>query len=343
MTADLFATVTPEVLRNGRGQPMIVPPEGGKSIPYNRASAFANTLDDAGGLATWRVRYAALGIARNPDLAMMAGALSYGDKELDEIIETAHDRMGGNEKANYGTAIHSYTDPRDDTYVPDVMAADVDAYRTALADHGITIESTSAFIVNDALKVAGTYDNVLRMFDGRLVMSDKKTGTLHLLACSLQLAIYAGGVRYGVDEDGNPVRTPLGVDQDTAIVAHIPKGTGTCDLYEVDLNLARERCAMALAVRQARKDKDIGRLLTAPAAAHCPMCMTPKPCECAAKDAAKVAANKAATADAIAEQIATATTIEGLTYVWTTCQNNWTDEHSALASARKTLILANAV
>ena len=41
----------------------------------------------------------------------MAAALKYGDRALDDIIETALDRSGGSAKANYGTAIHSFTEP----------------------------------------------------------------------------------------------------------------------------------------------------------------------------------------------------------------------------------------
>ncbi len=215
----------PEILRNGRGQPMIVPPDGGKPVPYTRASTFAGTLDDAGGLATWRVRLAGLGIARNPDLAMMAAALKYGDRELDAILETAHDRAGGNEKAHWGTAVHSYADQLGEIDVPAPMRSDVQAYADALAEHGITVESLGRFIVNDRYRVAGTYDQILRLSDGRRVMADIKTGTLHPLACAIQLAIYAGGEHYGLDGHGNYyVRKPLEVDQELAIIAHIPKG-----------------------------------------------------------------------------------------------------------------------
>jgi hypothetical protein len=246
----------PEILRNGRGQPMIVPPDGGKPVPYTRASTFAGTLDDAGGLATWRVRLAGLGIARNPDLAMMAAALKYGDRELDAILETAHDRAGGNEKAHWGTAVHSYADQLGEVAPPEAMCSDVQAYADALAAHGITVESLGRFIVNDRYRVAGTYDQILRMPDGRRVMADIKTGTLHPLACAIQLAIYAGGEHYGLDEHGNYfVRTPLEVDQELAIIAHIPKGLGKCELYPVSLFEARTFADTAEFVRAARRWK----------------------------------------------------------------------------------------
>jgi hypothetical protein len=97
-------------------------------------------------------------------------------------------------------------------------------------------------------------------------MADIKTGTLHPLACAIQLALYAGGEHYALDEHGNYfVRTPFEVDAMAAIIAHIPKGLGKCELYEVDLDLARGHADLAAAVRAARRDKAISRPLKASA------------------------------------------------------------------------------
>lgn len=329
MTADLFDTLAPEIPRDRWQRPLIVPANGGKPVGYVRASTFANTLDDAGGLVKWKARMVALGIGAHEDLAAVAAGLTYGDPKLDEIIETAHDRAGGNAKANYGTALHLYTDPGAPA-PPARMASDVDAYHAHLALHGATVVEHDRFIVNDALGVAGTFDAILAFTGLGNMMEDRKTGGLHMLAHAIQLAVYAGGVFYDLDADGNPVRTPLpDVDQNTGIIAHVPAGKGECVFYDVDLNLGRAACDLALDVREWRKRKDIGAVRAATGGLALPVAPV-----------VNITAVDNLTPVALDALIALAPDLSALHALWETHQTEWTPEHSELAKARKALIAA---
>ncbi len=327
MTADLFDNLTPEIPRDRWKRPLIVPPDGGAPIAYVRASSFATALDDPGGLPKWKARMVALGIGRHEDLAAMVAGLEYGDPKLDEIIETAHDRAGGNAKANYGTAVHTFTDPGAPS-APARMTADVDAYHAELARHGGTVIAHDRFIVNDALGVAGTFDAIIGFPKVGNRVEDRKTGTLHPLAVAIQLAIYAGGVYYTIGPDGQPVREALpDVDQDTGIVAHVPAGKGTCTFHAVDLNLGRAAVELALDVRAWRARKD----LCSPLAVG-----FPEPP--AVVEPAKV--SDPAAGDRLGDLIAAAPTLDALRDLWAANQTGWDDSHSELARARKVFIQA---
>lgn len=260
MPRSLADIIEPEVPRDRYGRPMIVPPEGGKPIPYTRCSTFAQTLSDAGGLVKYVARLTALGMARSVDLCQMAAPLEYGMPELDEIIETAQDRAGGSAKANRGTALHTATNPAvNRALVPAEVEADAEAYRTAIREAGLAIVATERFVVNDDLKVAGTFDNLLGspLVDWTAI-SDKKTGKLHPLDVAIQLATYAGGFFYELDGDGDPVRSPLpNVSQEFGVLAHVPAGEARCDLYRVDLERGRAYARLALQIRAARRDEPI--------------------------------------------------------------------------------------
>lgn len=241
-----------EPLRDRYDRPLIIPAAGGKLEPYTRVSTFAGSLDDAGGLITWKARMTALGIARHEDLAAMCAGLAYGDKELDEHIETAICRV--DDKAAWGTAVHSLTEPDPSPYVPERMAADVASYHQALADHELVCVDSERFVVNDTLKVAGTFDGIYTHPTlGRLV-GDKKTGKLKGCSVAVQLFCYASAVGY--DSDSGE-RTSLDVRTDVGLLFHIPKGEGRTDVYLVDL-VAGERAAKAAAwVREWRKRDDL--------------------------------------------------------------------------------------
>lgn len=270
------------VPRDWLRRPLIIPAPRGKPNlkakleTYTRASTFAKTLSDGGqGLTTWQVRHATLGIALRPDLAAMAAALGRNlndytpedKRNLDAIVASAHDTSGGNDKANWGTAVHSLTeDPLVERgVIDDDMAADVNAYDAALLKAMLEPVSSEQFVVNDELKVAGTYDHKYRLhrdlaFDvpvpvgvksqhlpaGTILVGDKKTGTMHWTEVSIQLAIYARGKGY---DHTTGERTSLDMSPQWGIVAHIPKGKGEAILYLVDLHAGWELAKIAAKAR----------------------------------------------------------------------------------------------
>ncbi len=290
---DPFAAELP---RDGYGRPQIIPVKkkrGGvvepdltaRLVPYTRASTFAKALSDGGGLTDWKVGHAVLGTAVSPDLAAMAAALgrNYNDFTRDqkaalrEIAERAHDRSGGNDKANYGTAVHSLTEPDPFGVAIDPrMAADVAAYELALSEAGIEVVDAEQFVVNDELRAAGTYDHRYRLTrdlafsvgndgDGMyevlpsdtLLLGDKKTGTLHFDEHAIQLAIYARGKGY---DHTTGERTSLDVSPQWGLLAHIPRGEAKCTLYLVDLHAGCAGAKLAGQVREYRAKP--GRLST---------------------------------------------------------------------------------
>ena len=101
---DIFGTA--DIPRDRWKRPLVTPADGGDAVPYTRVSTFASTLEDAGGLTTWKARLAARGMACFPDLAAMVAGLTFadsGDKKadtkanrpsnvtLDEHIETGEE------------------------------------------------------------------------------------------------------------------------------------------------------------------------------------------------------------------------------------------------------------
>ena len=124
------------------------------------------------------------------------------------------------------------------------------------------------FIVNDDLRVAGTVDHLYHMQEqvevtpldraGRetiggarvRVVGDKKTGKLHPLAHSVQVACYAGGSRY---DPLTGERTITGAHPGYGYVVHIPLGQGRCSFIPVDMAKAKRMAELAYAVQQARR------------------------------------------------------------------------------------------
>lgn len=276
-------TVTPidaflgigQVPRDGYDRPLIQPEGGGEPEPYTRVSTFAESLEEIGGLLHWKSRETAKGIARHEDLAAMVAALTFStdpddkkrkaadrktNKLLDGYIEEAICRV--DTRAAWGTAVHGFTEG--DTaspFVPERMKADVDSYYTKLEALGLKTVMSEQFVVHDALKVAGTFDHV---YDASslglgLVLADTKTGSMHPQKVSLQLACYASAALYDVDTHA---RTPLGVNQQTALLVHIPKGKGETEFYTVDLEAGRAAAKAAQWVRAWRSRDDLVQIVT---------------------------------------------------------------------------------
>lgn len=174
--------------RDQYGRPRIVQPDG-SVIPYTRASTFADALDNGSGLSIWKVRTAALGVARYPDISAQVASLRYaepGDRPakgsheqllvawkqrcrdikadkatLDELVDLAQHRV--DDRASHGTAVHGFTDPDPSPFVPERMSADVNSYHAKMAELGIVQELSEQFVVNDELQVAGTFDGTYRV------------------------------------------------------------------------------------------------------------------------------------------------------------------------------------
>lgn len=235
---------------------------------YTRATTIAKTLDDLNNLMRWQQRMTAIGLVARRDLfARVAATDSDDKKQLDRLCEEAFEAAKGSAGANLGTALHTFcerADIGDLTPVPAPWDADVAAYRAALDSAGITVaaEHVERVVLCSELSVAGTFDRILRLPDGRFVIGDLKTGGyLGWQAFAVQLAIYAHAdhIYDAVNDRLEPMPT---VDQDTAVIIHLPAGQATCTLYELDIRDGWGWARTACELRAWRTRKNLGRPLT---------------------------------------------------------------------------------
>lgn len=286
---DLFDAAIDPLTRDQWGRPLLVPgperaanpfltcrkerPDG--KIPYTRASSLANYVSDQSGLATWQQRSLTKGLSEREDLAAMGAALppihgnlkpkslltkaelsedAATNRELDGIAEQAMVHANRDYKAHWGTAIHSFTDlPEGEGAVPQRMVDDVQSWHDAT--RGWVFHLTEAFVRNDELQSAGTFDHLIEIPwrpDLGAMVVDKKTGLLHWDQFPIQLDVYAGGELY--DPETDEVRPwPVEPSRTHAIVAHIPYGEGRTVMYLVDLVAGHAAALTAIAVRDHRQ------------------------------------------------------------------------------------------
>lgn len=240
------------------GGPMILPPGGGKPVYYSRISSFAKTLEDASGLNLWFGRMTALGLAQRRDLVSLTATTQPDDKNaLNKIVEAAMAAAKSDAAANRGTALHAATEHVDlggEVEAIDTdMRADIEAYMEATKK--LRVLAIEKFVVLDDFKLGGTFDRLVMLPDGRVVVADVKSGKdadKYAQSTAMQIALYAHGQMY----DPSGVRTPMpGVDLTTGLLIHLPAGTGTCRLYELDLTRAWQMAQLASHVKDWRKAK----------------------------------------------------------------------------------------
>lgn len=257
-TSDIEAAIR----RDQWDRPLIIPPDGGegKPVAYRRASTVAEVLEDHFGLEKWRMRLTAEGLAQRPDLVQSIHTAS--KKEVGLICEEAIEQAGGSVASRNGTTMHALTDRLDRGEpmpggLPANIRAMLDAYQKATARFRYL--DGERFIVQDRIKVAGTYDR--RLFDektGLTVIGDLKTGQSleHMaLKTPAQVAVYASGVWYDLDGD----REPHGADRDRGVLIWLPwtddPSEALCEIHWLDLKIGRQVIKEAFRVEEFRKLK----------------------------------------------------------------------------------------
>lgn len=252
-----------DIPRDRWGRPLITPPGGGKPEPYVRISTLAKTLDDKTALAKWMCRQTAIGLAQRPDLVSLVGASADNKKTVGDAVEQAMAAAKSDQAANIGTTLHALTEAYDGgTYDPQFvtpeMHTDVTAY--AVAMEKIKIDAVEVFIVVDDLKAAGTFDRIVTLPDGRRMVADIKTGQSepkYPHGATTQIALYAHGTPYHPETGRAQALADLGVSQTEGLLIHLPAGTGTCDLYILDLEVGWALATVASKVREFQKAKPI--------------------------------------------------------------------------------------
>ena len=255
-----FTHPTIDIPRDRYGRPMIEPVDGGKPIPYTRMSTLAKALDDKTALTKWKQRQTIIGLAARPDLVQVAQSVKGDDRKLDEIAETAMVAAESERAANLGTALHALSEQvdagADIESLPEWARADMAAYRAALT--GIEIIAMEMFVVVDEIQAAGTFDRLVRLPDGRIVVADLKTGKhepRYPMGVTQQIAGYSRGHLYDPEKHRIGHLPTLGISQDVGLLIHAPAGTGTCDLYLLDLHVGWDLVRVSLAVRETFKKK----------------------------------------------------------------------------------------
>lgn len=247
---------------HGSGAPLVKHPTTGKDVTYRRPSSMGKPLEDTYHLDLWAKRTVLYGAAVSPSLVAQAANLDPAtDKaKLNELAEAAIVAGKGAQAADLGTAMHSVVEKLnlgvwtiDD--VPDVFRTDAEAYLSELERHGLAIVDGHAElkVVNDIVRAAGTFDMILNDY-----VSDLKTGQsvdMGQVGIGVQLATYRWGMLYHVPTD---TRSPLPPTSDSvALVVHLPYGTGTCRIIDVDLQLGWEAAQLAASAKSWNYRKDL--------------------------------------------------------------------------------------
>lgn len=264
--------------RDRYGRPLIVTPEG-EVKPYTRVSTMVNYIKNTHGLTTWQKRLIARGMGHREDLAAMAAALPpySGNQQadapikaqLDEIMEAALETASAYEGANWGTAIHAFTDPGPSGPVPERMREDVASYEEVIEKTGIICYASEVFVVNHELQCAGTLDGLYAIpaLHAGLV-GDKKTGKQDLHSTTIQEAIYANSRVYDVESRASGDTLAgltihrLGADifnPTMGLYIHIPKAQGLTTLHPLNLEAGYEMAKICAQVRDFQRDKSFAK------------------------------------------------------------------------------------
>lgn len=254
------------VQRDQYGRYLIPDPNTGKSRAWTRATTVASTLSDKFALQAWAQRMTARGLVLRPDLFALAAACDPDDKKkLGAIVDDAKEAAAASSGANLGTALHSFTEQLDlghEVNAPAPWDADLAAYTNALNRAGIRIDV--AYVENivtlPEVGVAGTFDRLVDI-DRVLTVADLKTGSfLDWNEISIQLALYAHAAT--IYDPATNTHTPMPVvDQERALVIHLPAGKATCELWFVDIRQGWEAAQEALRVREWRTRKNLATKL----------------------------------------------------------------------------------
>ena len=255
-----FTALTTEIPRDRYGRPLITPPEGGKPVGYTRISTLAKSLDDGSALANWKCRMTAIGMSKRPDLISKALAVAEDKKEMGKIVSSAMEAAESDRAANIGTALHRFCELIDDNQLPantpHEHLADLHAYEVATAP--LTVIAKECFVVVDELQAAGSFDRLVQLPDGRIVVADIKTGQNepdYPHGVTQQVALYAHGTLYDAEKGRLGKLSDLGVSLDIGLMIHLPAGQGRCDLYALDIHAGWTLANIAAAVRNAYKGK----------------------------------------------------------------------------------------
>lgn len=210
------------------------------------------------------------------------GAWSDYKKAVGVIAERMLEAGGAHEKREHGTNLHRLCELADELGLGAVEAeveaeratpsdlADVEAYLAACEAAGLRMLERETVVVNDDLGVPGRLDRLVtykRTGAARAtkVVADIKTGRVDYGVGKIaqQIALYASGQRYDLETHE---RSPLGASKALGLLIHLPAGSATCTIYEVDLALGARGVKLSGEVRRWRNEGKKAVDLKAPVA-----------------------------------------------------------------------------
>lgn len=282
----------PEVPRDGRGKPLVVPSTGGKPRALVRTTTYVDCLEDKTSLGDWKVRGTLITAAKFPDIARDVLKLDPEEdkREINNLAERLFNIGGWNDKREKGTHLHTLSEYVDQGIpLPDNISQedrdDMAAYM--LGTIGMTIRKIEQFVVIEEAGAAGTLDRLAEWdgpgpegtpLEGDLIC-DLKTGRVDYggLKMAAQLAAYSRGKVYDFSKFPAPDRStdekawnawkktefsaeeaaaaysPLGdVNQDWGIIINLRPGSGEVTLHWADLRVGWRAVEMAGAIREMR-------------------------------------------------------------------------------------------
>lgn len=277
----------PEPQRDRYGRYVLQGPDG-VTRSWTRATTVVGALKDLNGLIGWKRRKVAEGLAVNPGLlravpelaAQIEAAENWraakdAKATLDALCDEAASAAGADKGSEAGTQAHTLTEYADAGRLDEVChlaseqeLADLQAYLDCMDSAGILrpAEYIERIVVCSATDSAGTFDRLVYLPDGRLVVADvksQKSVDFGFMEICCQLAQYANADGMIDDATGELVPLPAELDKTTGLVMHVPVGEARCDLYEIDLTAGWDAAITAHKVRQLRAlSKSLGRPYT---------------------------------------------------------------------------------
>lgn len=247
------------------------------AVPYARMSAIAKPLDTKENLAEWAAAQAAVGVmldasARSEIVTLInefdadpwnadeGDQAHSGKSRLKAAVEQARTTAGQHTAASAGTEFHKLAElvnsGREPRLVQDHLKPLLDEYRMAVAP--IRFLRQELFVVNDELRRAGSLDYLLQLPDGRVMVSDLKTGKWDVqypMSVTTQVAGLANAVVYD-QSTGERRWIHPDLDTTTGLLVHFPirQPNPKVAFYELNLELGARAGRLARDIEGLRKE-----------------------------------------------------------------------------------------
>jgi hypothetical protein len=237
---------------NGRKQRLVPDETTGELIPYQRVSTFADTLSKKDGLGAWLAWRALLG-TQQPDGSRLMQQALHAERTPKKVIDDLAELGGSRVAADTGTRRHQAVamalTGADMTGMPEDARRELDAIVQLVHGLGRVIAVEQATVC-DEYRTAGSCDLILETPDGQPFVLDLKTGAyLDMLSCAIQVGTHARSRYWADGQRGDWVawkRPRLGI-------IHAPQDGSAPRLVEIDPDVAKRCCELAVAVRDLRK------------------------------------------------------------------------------------------